>query len=60
MPTLMHYESSILSTLTNRVLTSAIVIIDTEEAMGRRLDASLEARCGIPSTTTNFPSGGPV
>lgn len=39
MPTLMHYESSILSTLTNRVLTSAIVIIDTDEAMGRRLDA---------------------
>jgi hypothetical protein len=38
MPTLMHYESSILSTLTNRVLTSAIVIIDTDEAMGRRLD----------------------
>lgn len=39
MPTLMHYESSILSTLTNRVLTSAIVIIDTDEAMGRRLDS---------------------
>ncbi|MGZ8286881.1 MAG: hypothetical protein ACXW27_12480 [Allosphingosinicella sp.] len=39
MATLMHYESSIISTLTNRVLTSAIVIIDTEEAMGRRLDA---------------------
>ena len=39
MPTLMHYESSVLSTLTNRVLTSAIVIIDTDEAMGRRLDA---------------------
>jgi hypothetical protein len=38
MPTLMHYESSVLSTLTNRVLTSAIVIIDTDEAMGRRLD----------------------
>ncbi|MGA9581432.1 MAG: hypothetical protein WBR13_05635 [Allosphingosinicella sp.] len=39
MATLMHYESSIISTLTNRVLTSAIVIVDTEEAMGRRLDA---------------------
>ncbi len=39
MPSLMHYESSILSTLTNRVLTSAIVIIDIDEAMGRRLDA---------------------
>lgn len=39
MPTLMHYESSVLSTLTNRVLTSAIVIIDIDEAMGRRLDA---------------------
>jgi hypothetical protein len=38
MPTLMHYESSVLSTLTNRVLTSAIVIVDTDEAMGRRLD----------------------
>jgi hypothetical protein len=37
-PSLMHYESSILSTLTNRVLTSAIVIVDTDEAMGRRLD----------------------
>lgn len=39
MATMMHYESSIISTLTNRVLTSAIVIIDTDEAMGRRLDA---------------------
>jgi hypothetical protein len=39
MPTLMHYESSVLSTLTNRVLTSAIVIVDTDEALGRRLDA---------------------
>jgi hypothetical protein len=39
MPTLMHYESSVLSTLTNRVLTSAIVIVDTDQAMGRRLDA---------------------
>ncbi|HEX9963369.1 MAG TPA: hypothetical protein VGB04_00095 [Allosphingosinicella sp.] len=38
MPGLMHYESSVLSTLTNRVLTSAIVIVDTDEAMGRRLD----------------------
>lgn len=37
--TMMHYESSIISTLTNRVLTSAIVIIDTDDAMGRRLDA---------------------
>jgi hypothetical protein len=38
-PAMMHYESSVLSTLTNRVLTSAIVIIDTDEAMGKRLDA---------------------
>ncbi|MEA3052349.1 MAG: hypothetical protein QOG72_1252 [Sphingomonadales bacterium] len=38
LPSLMHYESSVLSTLTNRILTSAIVIIDTDEAMGRRLD----------------------
>ena len=37
--TMMHYESSIVSTLTNRVLTSAIVIIDTDDAMGRRLDS---------------------
>jgi hypothetical protein len=36
--TMVHYESSIISTLTNRVLTSAIVIIDTDHAMGRRLD----------------------
>jgi len=36
---MMHYESSIISTLTNRTLTSAIVIIDTDHAMGRRLDA---------------------
>lgn len=34
----MHYENSLISTLTNRVLTSAIVIIDTDQAMGRRLD----------------------
>lgn len=37
--TMMHYGSSIVSTQTNRVLTSAIVIIDTDDAMGRRLDA---------------------
>jgi hypothetical protein len=37
--TMMHYENSIVSTLTNRTLTSAIVIIDTDDAMGRRLDA---------------------
>jgi hypothetical protein len=35
----MKYESSIISTGVNRVLTSAIVIIDTDQAMGRRLDA---------------------
>jgi hypothetical protein len=38
MPSMMHYESSVLSTLTNRVLTSALVIVDTDEAMGRKLD----------------------
>ena len=37
--TMVHYENSLVSTLTNRVLTSAIVIIDTDAAMGRRLDA---------------------
>ena len=37
--TMMHYESSIISTLSNRVLTSAIVIVDTDDAIGRRLDA---------------------
>ena len=36
--TMMHYENSIISTLTNRILTSAIVIIDTDHAMGRKLD----------------------
>jgi hypothetical protein len=36
--TMMQYESSIISTGVNRVLTSAIVIIDTDQAMGRRLD----------------------
>jgi hypothetical protein len=39
MGSLMHYESSMTSTLTNRVLTSAIVIVDQDEVMGRRLDA---------------------
>ena len=39
MPAMVHYDNSIISTLTNRVLTSALVIIDTEEAMGRRLDS---------------------
>lgn len=37
--TMMHYENSIVSTLTNRILTSAIVIIDTDHAMGRKLDS---------------------
>jgi hypothetical protein len=36
---LMHYESSIVSTLTSRVLTSAIVVVDLDKVMGRRLDA---------------------
>jgi len=36
--TMMHYENSIISTLTTRILTSAIVIIDTDHAMGRKLD----------------------
>ena len=35
---LMHYESSVISTLTNRALTSAIVIIDEDEVIGKRLD----------------------
>ena len=37
--TMMHYDNSIVSTLTNRALTSSIVIIDTDHAMGRKLDA---------------------
>lgn len=37
--TMVHYENSLVSTLTNRVLTSAIVIIDTDHAMGRKLDS---------------------
>jgi hypothetical protein len=36
---MMHYDNSIVSTLTNRILTSSIVIIDTDQAMGRKLDA---------------------
>lgn len=36
--TMMHYDNSIVSTLTNRILTSAIVIVDTDHAMGRKLD----------------------
>lgn len=38
-PTMMHYENSIISTLTNRVLTSASVVIDQDAVMGMRLDA---------------------
>ena len=61
MPTLMHYESSVLSTLTNRILTSAIVIFDTDEAMGRRLDtiaayAALVALAEIRNTDAR-PAG---
>ena len=33
----MHYESSILSTLTNRVLTSAIILVDTDDVTGKPL-----------------------
>ena len=36
---LMHYESSIVSTLSQRVIVSAIVIIDQDDVMGRRLDS---------------------
>ena len=36
---LMHYESSVVSTLTQRVITSAIVIVDQDDIMGRRLDS---------------------
>ena len=38
-PTMMHYENSLISTLTNRALTSASVVIDQDEVMGMRLDA---------------------
>lgn len=38
-PTMMHYENSIISTLTNRVLTSASVVIDQDAVMGMKLDA---------------------
>jgi hypothetical protein len=38
-PTMMHYENSIVSTLTNRVLTSASVVVDQGAVMGMRLDA---------------------
>ena len=36
---LMHYESSIVSTLSERVIITAIVIIDQDDVMGRRLDS---------------------
>jgi hypothetical protein len=38
-PTVMHYENSIVSTLTNRVLTSASVVIDEDSVLGMKLDA---------------------
>lgn len=38
-PTMLHYENSIISTLTNRVLTSATVVIDQDSVMGMKLDA---------------------
>ncbi len=39
MPTLMHYESSVVSTLSQRVLNSASVVIDEDAVMGMRLDS---------------------
>ena len=36
---LMHYESSIVSTLSERVIITAIVIIDQDDVIGRRLDS---------------------
>lgn len=36
-PTMLHYENSIISTLTSRALTSATVVIDQDAIMGRRL-----------------------
>lgn len=48
MPAMVHYDNSLLSTLTNRVLTSALVIVDTEDAMGRRLE-SLAAYAALVS-----------
>lgn len=38
-PTLMHYESSTISTLTQRVLNSASVVIDENEVVGMPLNA---------------------
>jgi hypothetical protein len=38
-PTIMHYENSIVSTLTNRVLTSASIVVDQDAVMGMRLEA---------------------
>ena len=37
--TLLHYENSIVSTLSQRVLVSASVVIDQDEVLGKRLDA---------------------
>ena len=37
-PSLMHYESSVLSTLTQRALTSATVVIDQDRVMGLPLN----------------------
>lgn len=36
-PTVMHYENSLISTLSTRVLTSASVVIDQDSVMGMRL-----------------------
>jgi hypothetical protein len=36
-PTVMHYENSMISTLTTRVLTSASIVIDQNAVMGSRL-----------------------
>lgn len=55
-PTVVHYNSSVISTLTQRALVSAGVVIDQDAVLGRRLDdiaayAALVALAEIRSST---------
>jgi len=57
---LMLYDSSIVSTLTQRVIISAIVIIDQNQVMGRRLDSLADYAALVALAEIRDPGAAPA
>ena len=57
---LMQFDSSIVSTLSQRVITSAIVIVDQDEVMGRRLDSLADYAALVALAEIRAPDASPA